>query len=506
MGFFPNPYPGELLYGVAARYLSLTRYPSQQTVLAEWFGSAKAAAVIDLPGHLDRLVNEIPRPHPYTAETIIKWHSLFPVYSRFLSVAQAARAIDDMRSGSALSVKTRLGTLATKVKGPKCLRVCPECVREDIRLYGEAYWHRVHQATGVEVCPTHHVFLEDTVASATNRQCKHALVTVPEHMDHLSPQRIKPESRFDRLLLDLAQDAQWLLDHPALQPIGLDRLHHKYMKLLYQRGFASIGGRVSITDLTEALTLHYGRDLLKQFGCDLKYSERHSHWLTRLTQQPRRAQHPLHHMLLFRFLGYSAERFFLEEPTHPFGTGPWPCLNPASSHYRQMVVTSCHVRREKRTGRLQGTFCCTCGYIYTRWGPDETSHNLFEKTRVKVFGAEWEGQLRALWTSGLGIKAISRRLAADPNTIRRYLNKPTGSTGRFYTSVLSERHERYRDLWTALRKEHPTASRSELAAMRPAVARWLRKHDREWLEANSPPHLVRCPRRGRVDRIVRDIS
>ena len=44
------------------------------------------------------------------------------------------------------------------------LRYCPECVRNDIRKYGETYWHRLVQLPGVQYCPEHGSRIRDSAA------------------------------------------------------------------------------------------------------------------------------------------------------------------------------------------------------------------------------------------------------------------------------------------------------------------------------------------------------
>lgn len=35
------------------------------------------------------------------------------------------------------------------------LRVCPECLKEDLRKYGVGYYHRIHHMPGISICPYH---------------------------------------------------------------------------------------------------------------------------------------------------------------------------------------------------------------------------------------------------------------------------------------------------------------------------------------------------------------
>lgn len=39
------------------------------------------------------------------------------------------------------------------------IKMCPECIKEDIETHGECYIHRAHQLTGVNVCHKHHIAL-----------------------------------------------------------------------------------------------------------------------------------------------------------------------------------------------------------------------------------------------------------------------------------------------------------------------------------------------------------
>ncbi|WP_336511217.1 TniQ family protein, partial [Vibrio anguillarum] len=41
------------------------------------------------------------------------------------------------------------------------LKMCPVCVQEDIRQFGVAYWHRVHQIPAIESCCEHQQQLVD---------------------------------------------------------------------------------------------------------------------------------------------------------------------------------------------------------------------------------------------------------------------------------------------------------------------------------------------------------
>ncbi len=49
-----------------------------------------------------------------------------------------------------------------KLYYPEYLRFCPLCLIEDLQQCGETYWHRNHKVSGIRVCLTHGVGLENS--------------------------------------------------------------------------------------------------------------------------------------------------------------------------------------------------------------------------------------------------------------------------------------------------------------------------------------------------------
>lgn len=49
IGWFPDPYPDELLYSVAARYAERVGYPNCTAAIEELFGGGSTRVSIDFP-------------------------------------------------------------------------------------------------------------------------------------------------------------------------------------------------------------------------------------------------------------------------------------------------------------------------------------------------------------------------------------------------------------------------------------------------------------------------
>lgn len=60
-----------------------------------------------------------------------------------------------MSSNSVAYLKLRLGILTSRFRANHPLKACSQCMEQDIRETGWAYWHLKHQFPGVWMCTTH---------------------------------------------------------------------------------------------------------------------------------------------------------------------------------------------------------------------------------------------------------------------------------------------------------------------------------------------------------------
>src|SRR5688572_26648456 len=162
IGYFPEPYPGELFYSVCARFAARTGIPTAAGTMQALFGRRHAVAIADLPHNLDSFVRNLPPGHFLSTDRIIDEHTLFPFYAPFLDIEQSERLRANLHAASYGADHLRSGICAGRIRPPTFFRSCPECDAENLRTVGETYWHRLFQITGVEVCPKHRVFLADS--------------------------------------------------------------------------------------------------------------------------------------------------------------------------------------------------------------------------------------------------------------------------------------------------------------------------------------------------------
>jgi len=388
--------------------------------------------------------------------------------------------------------------MASSIRAPRRLRYCIHCVNEDIKNYGEPYWHRTHQVPGVEVCPIHHKSLSHSTAEATSRFNKFEFVALDESRFAKKALDSEEEPDVNPALQFIAKSVHSLLNQ-SYPIVGPNELKVRYIEKLKQRNLTTVmNASIRQRDFLQAFRQFYGDTLLAKLGCKINASEQDS-WLSKLVRHPRAVAHPLKHILLMNFLGGDLDIFFTEEERYqPFGKGPWLCLNPAADHYKQPVIRELTISRDYETGSPMGKFSCACGFVFCRRGPDKSDQDQFRIGNIKRFGHVWEEKLLHLINiDGLSMYGTSRILQCDPTTAKKHLmrlrNNVVEDTVEEKQSLqqrLFER-EKHRNVWLKAAIEHPYCSKTELRKRYYATFMWLYRYDRDWLNSNSPALLPR---------------
>jgi hypothetical protein len=310
IGWFPTPYPDELVYSVCARYQEHAAYPSPRSVNEALFRSPSISPTIDLPCHLQRLVSALPPGHHITVKSLINDHTLLPFYSPFLPAKRVQRIQKEMRYGDGGKVHKLAGINNSLICVPHWLRFCPICVKEDRARFGTTYWHRIHQLSGIEVCADHAVFLANSKIRLRNRFDKYSYIPAEHSVVDSQARPLDLLNTGHSVQLNIARDAKWLLLHGKV-PSNLKRMRARYLKLLSERGLAAMTGIVWIGKLLPAIKDHFTSQLLMVLQCDFD-ANKISSWPARLVKDISKGKvnHPLRHLLMMHFLGHQVESFF----------------------------------------------------------------------------------------------------------------------------------------------------------------------------------------------------
>jgi hypothetical protein len=506
IGHIPTPNPDELLYSLCARYAARVRYPSNKSVLLDLFNSPNIITSIGLPCHIGLLYEAIPPGSELTVNRFINEHTLLPYFAPFIPSGRVAQLRQDMEGSGGPRVYSRSGVMAGRVPEPERLRFCPACKTEEEKRPGETYWHRLHQLPGIEVCSLHQVFLESSSVGLRTSREYHQFITAAQASRVMPVRYVDVRNHDHAVLLQLARDAEWLLEHPSAGT-SLKTLHIRYLRLLINRGLATYTGSIHVKKFLHEFGNYYSPTLLKLLNCGLRGGNiEKTNWLLRLVRPPKHAQHPLYHLLLIQFLACTVEEFFqLPDELHSFGEGPWPCLNPVADHYKQPVIMECRQGDRLRYGKPTGNFSCECGFAYVRTGPDSSPEDKFRVGRIASFGLVWEAKLKQLLEdSSLSLSEVGRRLGVNPLTVRRHaarlklpfslggrktktLKPATQLKGGDATAARHKKQRTCRSRWLSLMERNPKVTLKTLRSKLPREYAWLLQNDAKWLRVNRPP-------------------
>ena len=516
MTFFPVPYEDELLYSILGRYHIRSGNISIKATLQDVFSKNSVTAVVDLPSHINRIIDNMPVGNQYTADYLVDKHTLYSFYSAFLPPENALKIKQYMKGDKGGSIYNKIGLMASSVSLNQYFKFCPQCIKEDMGKYGELYWHRVHQIPGVLVCPKHKIPLYDSQVPVRGFN-KHEYKTASSDNCKISNEKTNyPDEILEKMII-LARDIDFLLNNIFANKT-LEWFRDQYLNRLKELGFANINGRIKQKDLLKNFVDYYGHKFLKLLQSDIDiYSD--CNWLTDILRRKNKTSHPIRHLLLIRFLNISIEDLFnLKLEYKPFGHGPWPCLNPAADHFLKSVVTDIKIKYGVDSKSPLGIFTCSCEFSYMRTGPDTEEGDKYKITKTLAFGSVWEAKLKELIEMKLSLRETARQLQVDPATIKKYAKKLGLKTYWQERSPVTDekidntentvnendKQKIYRQGWLDLMRQYPNKSKTELRRINGALYTWLYRNDREWLNRNSPQFRATVNINSRVDWEQRD--
>ncbi|WP_442602773.1 TnsD family transposase [Paenibacillus sp. KN14-4R] len=504
MIYFPSLFPDEILYSALSRYHRDSGSENYKLTMDDLFGDAKVCASLLFPSHLAALCERMPPGSKFNPEKLIANHTFLPYYAPFIPKKRNLEMKEIMNSEKGTSAYMQIGKPASTVKSQQGLNYCSACVIHDRKIYGEAYWHRSHQAEGIFICHYHNNALIRSNVSHANQRNKHEFVSLESILgDEVLHYCDSIQTQSFKIRKYIAEQTYLLLNNP-FNPLGLDKINRFYVTKLQRIGLANHSGRIRWADLIPAFNRFFGIELLMELQSHIEPSQEAT-WLHKLLRKPRVTCHPLRHLLVLGFLGETMESMTNQILDYkisyePFGKGPWPCLNKAVNHYKDLVISACEITRCSKTGQPVGTFSCSCGFVYSRKGPDQSNNDRFKIGRIKNFGQEWNEKLRIISQQDISLREMSRKLGCDPKTVISRLS----DSKKVISSAVDQESMRYKEDWVKLISNNGALSVTELRKLNEAAYSWLYRHDRKWLHEHSPVNKKSIINRERIKWEERD--
>lgn len=165
--YLPEIYPDELVYSWFCRYYVHSGCLTHRMALEDILHNRSCHPSKEFLGHLnpemEKKIQEI-----YSLDHLIKSHTLYPQYARFVPLTIKEKALQALAYESC--DPHHVLPILPRGEEDQFLKYCPVCVREDRGWYGETYWHRSHQLRQVQVCHKHHCKLENSTVTAKSEK------------------------------------------------------------------------------------------------------------------------------------------------------------------------------------------------------------------------------------------------------------------------------------------------------------------------------------------------
>lgn len=515
IGAFPDLRPDELLYSAAARYQEMFAIPSTASVKRVLWGTANCASVVDMPGRLSHLVDQLPQPAAITPTELLLRHTAYPYYAAFVNRARRELGRVSLLDGDGRYAHTHLGA-RVNTADEEHLRICLRCSRREALRYGAPYWHRVHQLPGVLVCPEHGIRLRRTAVrggSAARRSAWRYHPLTEDLVARSTP--LDYSKRWHARLRRLARRVQWLLDAMPDAPEPRE-LHQRHRRLALALGWVRRDGRVTVSDLERAVRAEFGDGLLSRLGTPIG-SGRNS-WIKRLLTSPRESASPVQHLLMLDLLGADMAACFGSEDTfaayagEPDGARRRPVVSEAPCPVRWCDRHEPEVRPPDQPGFAQTQVRCpACGFHYACEGGNKVLRYIMslgrweEQVRENAHSGSlsWNEMADALGISGSQLAHQRRTLGLlapeQPNPAAR---------GARQGGKIRRCRVRSRNWLSRIRRAHPDWIRDQIQRHNPTNYTWLLRQDRAWAERHLPPpqNQLEVAARSFVDWEARDAA
>jgi transposase len=442
----PPSLPDETLFSRIARFHILTGGGPPKDTVARLFGNGFSITASGLPNRLSALCS-----HFEEAETplaVVFENTAYSYYRPFLSEKRAELLLADMLDLDARGLKTRLGIIASRVGASNPLRLCRECVIADVEGAGVAYWHRVHQAPGVLVCPTHKEPLDDCSRAA--QFSRHAL-WLPRDVPLAL---IQPAAAFSapqrNALLNISTATAALID-ASLLPLSAYELQMFYLRQAGERGLTTQNGRVRQREFLELFRSAW--ECLTEHPEFRSFLYVHALWPSSLLRKPRQAKHPLKHILVGLALFKSWSGFLNQYTRYVSDSGMShsvngePLLRRARREIEKSERISMAVKMVVRNGSSLRAAAkeldldTTTVRIYIEAAGEHASR------RPKWVTDANERQAGARLEQGDDIDAIARDLGLSYSTVWRLLAACPGRRDKRQASIQSRLQHEYRSRW-----------------------------------------------------------
>lgn len=447
--WLPEALPDEILFSRLCRHYTLSGC-SAKNYLKSVFNNVKISVHPYLPAKLSEL-SQICHENP---RELWKEQTLLPLFAHYLPVHR--KSICDLNM-SPSKVFRACQIPSFKERDQLSLKYCTQCARENVYIYGVAYWNRSHQIPGIEACYKHGIWLE-------HQDLKPRPHIAPGYFPSID----RPQKACPKMALNLAKYCHVILQKitngslPIVDPTSI----------LNAKGYITIGKRLrrklfakDCFSIIEKLEYSESK-LVPVSKSDLKY------WSSVIRNEA--SQHPFKH-LLFGFcidqIGDASER-----------TVKRVCRSDKS---QDVLINDlcCKLLLQgvsmTKVSRKTGKSCCYVKSLALR-------NSIPITQKPKYITQELIQIALKMAYKGFHRKVIASHLKISLGSVEMIISAELGLVERRRRYKSESLCRRYKVQLIRFLEQHPGAIRAEVKGGCEAAFYWMYLHQPIWLEENLP--------------------
>jgi hypothetical protein len=459
----PSALPDESLFSRICRHLTLSGLNTNQ-YLSSLLGTKR----ISVHPYLTSGIKKISSFSQESAEELLRNQTLAPLFAHYLPRYKSV-ILNPSSTAQQLTRYCQLSTFREKER--LTIKYCVKCVEHDIRQFGVAYWHCLHQIPGLDACYQHKLWFEHTNLAARN---------------HVDLGLLPPIGGGVFGCTQLAAEfAEYAIN--KVYTLRADVLSETpdYSAILKEKGFLTKAGRVYRIPLSEQLYKVTEQIMHSSRSLGPETAEHYKYWSPILAGN--RNQHPLKHLILDFFLLTKAETKSISAQQvlpNNFGSEERCCER------LKLGFSMAEVARQ--IGRSR----CFVKSVALR-------HQIPVNVSPKKITETIKAKVVQLAIKGFHRQAIAQQLNLSVGSIEFIISTTTGLVEWRKRCKAESMSRRYKCQIVRFIRSNPNSCRAEVKKNCEAAYFWLYKHDGDWLEEVSPSPMA--PKRTRrVDWIQRD--
>lgn len=498
MLYIPELYNDEFLYSYLSRIVNYNLIFSWRDIKKELFNNENYVFNIFTQTNLNNLSLSLSKSYfnIFNNDNIIN-HTPFQYMKPFLKHSEIDQIINGFKyTNKGLVSKLRIFERNSYIDEKRKIKVCRECIEEDIKKNGEIHLRLEHHIPGNKICRKHGTYLNSIDTS--NLGVRDILIISNINKQELSNEKVP--NKFMVIHNKLMDYFDWMVkNYPKCNYENMiKKLNARLVKKGYK--YEIINHNRLFLDFID----FYGEEILDFYG--LKVENETNNWLFSVFRSRVKTFHPFKYLLIINFLFDSIEDYSNEKEDFKVFSELYPCLNELCPYYMQNKAALINQHNSNHGRGIIGYFKCKeCGLTYTSKWEDLYSHNKYKYGYILDYGFLWENKLVELINTGHSLERMSDIMQCDKetivnNSIRLNIYNKLNSNMKKRSKNKNDKINRtiniddYKDIITNTVKSKPDISRSELYKNLTKEYNYLYRHDKEWLEKTLPKPKVNIKR------------